>query len=99
MILAGAVLALGVAKMPAQAASYNLGTLPDNGQEFTVGGKFLPGKFSDTIHFSLAAVSDVSGFVHDLAIFVVANLTNLKISIDGTALALNSEAGGAYTGA
>ncbi|HEY4089534.1 MAG TPA: hypothetical protein VGM43_26590 [Bryobacteraceae bacterium] len=99
MILAGAILAIGVAKMPAQAATYNLGTLPDNGATFSVGGNFLPGHFSDTIKFNLASTSSISGFVQDVWVPFLANLTNLSISIDGTALSLNPQTGGTYMGA
>jgi hypothetical protein len=85
--------------MPAQAATYDLGALPDGGTGYSIGGNFGPGKFKDTIEFSLNAASQVSGFVLDIAVPVLANLTNLKISIDGVALALDPQTGGAYTGA
>jgi hypothetical protein len=98
MILAGAMLALGIARAPAQATTFNLGTLTDGTPVFQ-GDLFSRGTFSDTINFTLSTASAISGAVWDLAVLPLSNLSNLKISIDGTSLALNAGHGGAYTGA
>jgi hypothetical protein len=98
-IIAGAVLAIGLAQTPAQATTVNLGTIPDGGSLVTFGGNLGFGQFTDNLNFHLDANSSLSGFLKDVEVPVFANLTNLAISIDGTALALNPNTGGAYTGA